>query len=430
MQHNSIEEFRQWAAENGIKFTEKELDAAATAMQNEAKRLAEIGYKSKREDRLSRFWDAFLSYYPSLLEGINNFGNVIITGLKQIIISVGVPVAFLLLTYVEQQRVYHGIQLFESDNVSAAFAAWSLVILNVVLEVVSHYIEHKAGWLNKQRQRWSLRIAVQDLRYRAGFGEWSAIEQSPAYRFNSLLRLVTFTILALATAGSMRVVIESQQGRWYDSLYTILIASSLSEMSVWMGGLLFAVAAVLSAQALARYVAENAVETYEKMKIDALTASGGFDAEMQRAGITALTAIMAKKQGRTLPVSPVNQSVSQSVVSQLTDSTDRVVTNYNSSAMSKAAAEIVEFMNEVWLNNMSNNEVSGRITAAGTTVSRGTVNEIMKYVRTLRQHGYRDDMTAEELVSLNGTAVNLNAAQTALELVRGYHGSIRLQETT
>jgi hypothetical protein len=58
----------------------------------------------------------------------------------------------------------------------------------------------------------------------------------------------------------MRSAIASTGGTWYEALGAILTKSTLAEASVWLSGIIFAVAAVLSAQSLTRYVSERVAE--------------------------------------------------------------------------------------------------------------------------------------------------------------------------
>ena len=72
-------------------------------------------------------------------------------------------------------------------------------------------------------------------------------------------------ILALDLAGSMRAIIQETTGSWFQALVYIVTQSNLSKMMTWLGGLLFAGAAVLSAQGLSRYVALRTVEILDEI---------------------------------------------------------------------------------------------------------------------------------------------------------------------
>jgi hypothetical protein len=186
--------------------------------------------------------------------------------------------------------------LFEHDLTLAAFAAWALVLLNLTLEFAVEYIEHNAGYQSEHPFRFSLRLWRQNLAYALGLGaDWHEQTGSPAQRFRRLLTLVTWTILALALAGSMRAVIAETEGAWYEAIAHILLESSLLDMLTWTGGLLFAAAAVFSVQGLSRYVAVRCIDILSRMEAH----EDQDDSEMQEAleGV-AVQYILSKVAGK------------------------------------------------------------------------------------------------------------------------------------
>lgn len=289
---STLQDVEQFAAEQGIRFT-------ATDYKNirKAEEQAKINFHNQVEaeqQSAGNTWaDRFQRWYPKLLEAITNAGNVLITLAQSLIVNLGVPVVLILLLIVEQQRVYHGIELFEVNKNLADFAAVSLVLLNLVLEFIAHHIEYSKGYESEIKKRWSFKIALNNLSYRLGWGhDWQEQELSPAQWAHSLLNIVTFTILALALVGSMRGVIEQQTGTWYQALVAILMESELLDMMTWVGGLLFAIAAVLSAQGLSRYVAIRTVEIRASMTAQN---NDGLEDTMEQASATAAYAILTQK---------------------------------------------------------------------------------------------------------------------------------------
>lgn len=261
----NLQEVEQLAAKKGIRFTKADYKNIRKA-QEEARETFELELAAGLEAVGNTWADRFMSWYPKLLETISNAGNILITFSQSVIVNIGVPLVLILLLIVEQQRVYHGIELFEASHELAAFAATSLVILNLVLEVIAYHVEYTKGYEAERGKRWSLRIAYRNFLYRIGWGDdWQEQQLSPAQWAHSLLRIVTFTILALALAGSMRMVIEQTTGAWYSALWAIVTQSNLLDMMTWLGGLLFAAAAVFSAQGLSRYVAIRTVEIRASM---------------------------------------------------------------------------------------------------------------------------------------------------------------------
>jgi hypothetical protein len=204
--------------------------------------------------------------HRSFLRGQQHVAEAITTAAQTFLVSFGVPLVLMLLLVVEHSRVMHGIQLFEQDYTLAWLAALSLVLVNLTLEFLVHYIEHRENYVRPHKSEWSLRLIGRSLSYKLGISkQWQPRPLSPADRYSRLLRLVTFTILSLALAGSMKSAIDKQPGQWHIALRLILTESNLSDMSTWTGGLLFALAAVAGAQNLTAYLAVRAAEIIEAM---------------------------------------------------------------------------------------------------------------------------------------------------------------------
>lgn len=287
----TMREAEAYAAQHGILLSDRERDHIAQAQASELARLESIT-PVLPPDMAAR-WNTF---YPRLLKSIISIGETVLTFAQTIIVSLGVPVVLVLLLIVEHQRVVHGIQLFETDHGLASFAAMALVLLNLVLEFQIHHIEHKAGYIQEPDKRWSLWIWLQSAAYTVGLGDgWKEQYLSPAQRYKGLLRLVTFSILALALVGSMRSVIESQPGAWYEAIGAIVSESSLLLLMTWIGGLLFAAAAVLAAQGLSRYVAIRCVEIISAMNADQSQDAMPHADEIDYAGAMALVSIVNAK---------------------------------------------------------------------------------------------------------------------------------------
>jgi hypothetical protein len=287
----TLKEAEAIAAEHGILITDREREHIVHTQASERARLIATT-PTIEPDMASRF----NAFYPRLLRFVISLGETLLTFAQTLIVSLGVPVVLVLLLIVEHQRVVHGIMLFETDSGLASFAALALVLLNLVLEFQIHHIEHAAGYIAERDKRWSFRIWLQNAAYTAGWSEkWEAQYLSPAARYKGLLRLVTFSILALALVGSMRAVIETQSGAWYTAISSIVTQSSLLLLMTWVGGLLFAAAAVLAAQGLSRYVAIRCVEIISAMEAVQAEAVDPFAADVDQAGAMALQTIINAK---------------------------------------------------------------------------------------------------------------------------------------
>lgn len=303
MQINTLKDAERYAAENGYSLTAADRKAIADRQTAELERLRALEPPPPNEGWTQRF----NRWYPAFLDSLTGIGEVLMTFTQTVIISFGVPLGLLVLLVVEHQRVLHGIQLFEVDYSLAAFAAFALVFLNLILEFQIHYVEQKAGYLKERDRRWSLRIWARNMAYRLGMGQdWTEQQLSPAQPYRRALRIITFTILALALSGSMRTVVESTSGVWYEALAAIFTESSLSLVMTWAGGLLFALAAVLGAQLLSRYVAMRCAEIFANMRRREQTPQERYDTHLEAVAADYILSKIAARRIRTeaQPVQP------------------------------------------------------------------------------------------------------------------------------
>ena len=259
----NLDQARQIAASAGVSLTAA--DYRRIAEIQTAARDNEIA-DEPNTSRLQQLVSGFNRQYPNFLKALTGLAEVMITTSYTVIVAFGAPIVLVLLLIVEHSRVRLGIELFESDTALASFASASVVLLNTVLEFLIYHLEYKHGYTAERELKGSLRLYGSKIAYWLGIGKrWRAIELSPAHRYQKLQRLVTFTILALATAGSMRDVIAQQSGAWHRAIIAIVTDSSLSQMSTWAGGLLFAIAAVLSAQVVTAFLAIRSREILDGM---------------------------------------------------------------------------------------------------------------------------------------------------------------------
>lgn len=310
-QIHTLEQAEQYAAAHGIAISPADRAKIAAAQRAELERLKSLEEVQGSAGGISRLVGDFNRFYPKFLESLLALGDTLLTLAQTLIVAFGIPATLVLLLIVEHQRVYHGIALFEIDPALASFAAAALVILNLVLEFQIHYVENRSGYTPDRDSRWSLRTWLKNAGYTLGLGAtWKPRLLSPAARYRKLLGLVTFTILALALAGSMRSVISQQSGAWHIAIVDVVENSTLSEMLTWAGGLLFAAAAVLSAQGLSRYVALRCAEIVVSMrKSDTPTVQ--YQQELDQVGASVVMAVvnakLQKQQAAPVVVQPVHQ---------------------------------------------------------------------------------------------------------------------------
>lgn len=267
----SIADVEAQAAKLGITLSADDY-AAAHKLAEQRRQQLEVEHSTSQttKNRAAAFVEGFNRFYPKFLTALLGIGDVLITATQTVLIAFGVPILLVMLLFVEQQRVDHGMALFEVTGSLAAFSATVLVLANLVFELLISWKENRAGYVEPSRHEFSFRIWASRLSYMLGrSSEWQPRPKSPAQRFKAVLRIITFTILVLALAGSMRGVIEQTNGNWSAAISYIITQSSLLQAVTWLGGLLFAVAAVLSAQALSQYVAQKVIEIVAIMQSSA-----------------------------------------------------------------------------------------------------------------------------------------------------------------
>lgn len=292
-QPKTIAEVEALAAKVGITLTPDDYAAAqALADQRRQQIEREIEQSELSRSKTSQWVDQFNRWYPKFLKSLHAIGDVFITLTHTILIAFGVPAVLAVFMVVEQGRVSHGIKLFDATEALAILGAWAVVIANLLLELLISWREHQSGWTAPPQYDFSFRLVAMRLRYMFGqTTDWQPAPKSPAQRFKAVLRIITFAILALALAGSMRAVLEQSSGDWYAALGRIILHSTLSEIVTWIGGLLFAFAVVMTAQVLSHFVAERVVE------IVAVMQSTGSDRDiraLEAAGLTGAAALLAR----------------------------------------------------------------------------------------------------------------------------------------
>lgn len=300
----TLQDAESYAAQHGIALSPSDRARIAAAQRAERERLEAVAPAEKRVGLV----ESFNAAYPKFLEALSGIGDVLLTTAQTLIVAFGVPLVLVLLLIVEHQRIFHGIELFETDAGLASFAAAALVIVNLVLEFTIHYVEQRAGYSAERATRWSFRTWLINAAHTLGVGdEWEERQLSPAHRYRRLLNLVTFSILALALAGSMRTVISTQAGAWHVALIDIVTKSTLTQMATWLGGLLFAGAAVLSAQGLSRYVALRCAEIVAGMtsRRDSTAPDVAYQSQIDSAGAQVVMALVsAKLEAKAAKVRP------------------------------------------------------------------------------------------------------------------------------
>jgi len=259
MNEYTTEQLRDLLASTGKVLTDKQRSDLADAQQNAADLAAMAMEHDKPQDAELTGLDALLVKIPAFVKVVQDMSDAIIVMVRMLIIF-GIPVVLALALYVEAQRVFYGMKLFEVHDDLARIGAWFLVISNVLIELVIQYIYQREGYKPERRKKASLRLFFRRVGYWLGVGEWKPKEHSPARTFEEVLWLVTVGILLLAIGGSMTDALQQLQGNWVQGFRSIATESTALEMVTWSSGFVFAVVVVKVSQALTSYVSVRAVE--------------------------------------------------------------------------------------------------------------------------------------------------------------------------
>lgn len=216
-----------------------------------------------------KWYEKAIVAIPKIVKVINIVTDTLITILRAVIISFAIPILCLAL-FVEQQRISHGISLFEENSMIASLGAWLLVLANLIFEIAINYIEQRAGWKLTPPAIFSIRSFMNKIAYWIGFSptrgeQWKEKLQSPAHQWKSVLSLITKTILFLAIIGSLKdEFMNYKDVPWFEGLAKILFESDIETLGVILSGFLFAMAIVKISQELTHYITIRAVEfSYE-----------------------------------------------------------------------------------------------------------------------------------------------------------------------
>lgn len=209
--------------------------------------------------------EKFNAVYAQFLAGLSNAVNLALALVRTLAVTIGIPFSLIFIMVVEQDRVRHGLLVISDENDTlASFAAWVVVILNVVFELMIVHQEKENGYRPSPSKRWSFRVVINNIRYAI----WAPtlIDNPVSQRYRRALGFLTFSILFLALLGSMGGAMEKAEGPWYSALVNIIAESTLVEFVSWMGGLMFAFTLVSSAQTLSNYIGENTSNTLDKIE--------------------------------------------------------------------------------------------------------------------------------------------------------------------
>lgn len=245
--------YHEELAENGLTLTPTDIKRIEAMQDAEIAAWRSAYTRQAATSRLDRL-NAALPAFQSVAHGIS---GALMVSLQTLIAAFGVLFILACVVIVEIDRVRYGVALFDPHQ--PLLGAIVVVLMNVVLEFVVFYVEHRAGYKHQIAYEFSLRGVLKRLAYIVGIDS-TPRPKSPAHAFKSFGKLLTVGILVIALMGSMQTIISTSKGSWYEALQSIVTQSSLQDFSVWLSGLLFAFLTVIGTQRYTSYVARRASE--------------------------------------------------------------------------------------------------------------------------------------------------------------------------
>jgi hypothetical protein len=256
----TLEDVRNYAAQYGVNIGKADYQAAAT---NAEQRLND---KKATMTDVSRV-DKALAAMPKLMSAIDGYALVGFKLLQGLFSTVGIFVVLIAVVVVEIGRVKHGVEMFESSGAAAFQAAFVLVMLNLLLEFLIHYVESRAAWHIQKSYAFSLRIIWKRIMYVLGISEnWTSIEKSPASGLRTFQMLLSIGILWLALMGSVGNMLRPELV-WHRAIVDVFFHSQAGAFVVWANGLVVSVLLVFGSQRLTAYIAQKAAEQVKSESI-------------------------------------------------------------------------------------------------------------------------------------------------------------------
>lgn len=207
-----------------------------------------------------------------LLESMITFGDILTVFMQTIIVSFGSLLLLIGLLWVEQNAVSHGVMMFEPRLDYADMGALVLVLVNFSVKFwevhadVSTADQRKRYTIRKQ-YAFSLKLFFGDLGYWLGLGrKWQRRELPASSTFAYVRKVATVSIMILAFFGRTHEAIQkistSTAGAigWQDGLRIWAEKSTLADLVVWIGAIIFTFAAVIAAQRVTQYTAVRVIE--------------------------------------------------------------------------------------------------------------------------------------------------------------------------
>src|SRR5258706_2325097 len=182
----TVSDVESIAAKIGIPI-ESDWYAAAHQLSEQRRQQLETEFAANEPTKTgwSALVEQFNRFYPKVLKAMLGLSDVLIVFAQTALIA-GVPILLIMLLMVEQQRVDHGMALFEVTGPLASFSAIVLVLANLVFELLISWRDNQAGYTEPPKHEFSLRILASRVAYMLGrSSDWQPRPKSPAQRFKT-----------------------------------------------------------------------------------------------------------------------------------------------------------------------------------------------------------------------------------------------------
>lgn len=252
----TLDDVRAYASKHNINITKSDYQASA----NNADQMLKDKQAMLSNIELSKI-DRALASMPKVMSAIDSVALIGFKLLQGIFSTLGIFLVLIAVVVVEIGRVKHGVAMFEGSGSAAFQASFVLVMLNLLLEFLIHYVESRVSWQAEKRYMFSLRLLWQRVAYVLGISnDWTSIEKSPASGLRTFQFILSFGILWLALMGSVGDMLNADLV-WHVALIDVFFYSTADAFQIWANGLVVSVLLVFGSQRLTAYIAHKAGES-------------------------------------------------------------------------------------------------------------------------------------------------------------------------
>lgn len=210
------------------------------------------------------FNQRFALFVPQAIKSLRELSNLVFVFLYTVLTTLFVPIVLLLIIVVEIPRIELGILLFDPSQDHARLAAILVIMAFLVTSTIVFLVEKQYGEVKKS-EKWSLRVFIRNITYRAGL---RPVEEKG---FSKLFRGAAFfskiTTLVLSIMGTMQPQIVAQGDLpWWQGIQNVLLNSNAQEFAVWISSAVFTYFLILNTSVITYFVAWNAINYMDTLE--------------------------------------------------------------------------------------------------------------------------------------------------------------------